>query len=94
MNKPKYGLSSDSNENVPLAYSDGGIKLEFEATRCTECLEFYQKTKTEKDWIQCNKCSRWLHETCLIYSCVVLLWPNKNINKKREEKINNIKIKT
>ncbi|KAG8241858.1 hypothetical protein J6590_077127 [Homalodisca vitripennis] len=35
---------------------------------CAECLEKYEETKSTADWIKCVKCSRWLHETCSIYS--------------------------
>ncbi|XP_055907702.1 uncharacterized protein LOC129942684 [Eupeodes corollae] len=34
---------------------------------CAECWENYFLTKKREDWIQCSKCSKWLHENCTRY---------------------------
>lgn len=34
---------------------------------CAECWENYFSTKKREDWIQCTKCSKWLHENCTRY---------------------------
>lgn len=31
---------------------------------CVECFENYNLTKSKSDWIQCETCKMWLHETC------------------------------
>lgn len=31
---------------------------------CIECFENYNLTKSKSDWIQCEICRMWLHETC------------------------------
>lgn len=31
---------------------------------CVECFENYNLTKSKSDWIQCETCKMWWHETC------------------------------
>lgn len=34
---------------------------------CAECFENYNFTKSKSDWIQCEMCRMWLHETCTTF---------------------------
>lgn len=34
---------------------------------CVECFENYNFTKSKSDWIQCQICRMWLHETCTTF---------------------------
>lgn len=34
---------------------------------CAECFENYNLTKSKSDWIQCEMCRMWLHETCTTF---------------------------
>lgn len=34
---------------------------------CAECFDNYNFTKSKSDWIQCEMCRMWLHETCTTF---------------------------
>ncbi|XP_031327277.1 tigger transposable element-derived protein 2-like [Photinus pyralis] len=64
--KPRRQLSSSSDsslENRVLSSTDDEVSDEGEDF-CIECGDYYYTTKSKVDWIQCDKCSGWLHETC------------------------------
>ncbi|KAG8264870.1 hypothetical protein J6590_107941, partial [Homalodisca vitripennis] len=69
--KLKYDDSSSESEgSLVLIDSDDSMTIDefVDDSHCAECLEKYEETKSTADWIKCVKCSRWLHETCSIYS--------------------------
>ncbi|KAG8305652.1 hypothetical protein J6590_065572 [Homalodisca vitripennis] len=69
--KLKYDDSSSESEgSLVLIGSDDSMTIDefVDDSHCAECLEKYEETKSTADWIKCVKCSRWLHETCSIYS--------------------------
>jgi len=50
--------NSCSKQEMKVYVSDSNL-----SNVCVGCKENYELTK-EKDWIQCIRCKRWLHETC------------------------------
>ena len=52
-----------SAESIPDETSDS----EIEDNECVECLERYEETKSNADWIKCILYGKWLHETCSVH---------------------------
>lgn len=62
--KYKSSISSSSScESEPILSSSDELS-DHNEDYCVNCSEYYYTTKSKVDWIQCLKCSGWLHETC------------------------------
>ena len=64
--------SSSSGEEVPKLddSSDSDIEIDCSNDECVGCGENYHTTKQTVDWIECVRCTRWLHETCTSFKDV------------------------
>ncbi|CAH2086717.1 unnamed protein product [Euphydryas editha] len=56
--QPSYS-SESQEEDIKIASSSDQTDVEENA--CVECLEDYNITKRQVDWIQCTRCLKWLH---------------------------------
>jgi hypothetical protein len=68
-NKPELIKSSKTKKaekNKKKPTSSGPIADE--SNRCSECWENYFLTTNKCDWIQCQECHKWLHESCTVYT--------------------------
>lgn len=65
--KPEYSTSEEDEKAVQYASSTESES--FDENECVECFENYNETMSQADWIQCSRCTRWLHETCTLYGC-------------------------
>ncbi|CAH2091297.1 unnamed protein product [Euphydryas editha] len=63
--QPSYS-SESQEEDIKIASSSDQTDVEENA--CVECLEDYNITKRQVDWIQCTRCLKWLHEDCTMYN--------------------------
>lgn len=55
--KVKNANSKEENNNKKVSVDD----------YCVECFENYNFTKSKSDWVQCEICRMWLHETCTTF---------------------------
>lgn len=62
--KSKSRISSSSSSESEPILSSSDEQSDDSEDFCVECSEYYYTTKSKVDWIQCLKCSGWLHETC------------------------------
>ncbi|CAH1956219.1 unnamed protein product [Acanthoscelides obtectus] len=62
--KRKQNVSSSSSSETEPHFSSSEDLSDDTDDYCLECREYYYTTKSKVDWIQCEACSKWLHETC------------------------------
>ncbi|KAJ3639912.1 hypothetical protein Zmor_003240 [Zophobas morio] len=58
---------SSSDEADDFIVNDTTDDEDLDENECVECLDRYETTSSNSDWIRCNRCMRWLHETCSNY---------------------------
>jgi hypothetical protein len=67
----KYTISSSEEEedsSFEMDTKDSSSELEeHDETECAGCMEKYQCTSKQEDWIKCMHCSSWFHEHCSKY---------------------------
>lgn len=59
--KRKLVIDNETEEEV------GGFQVdddEEEDAACVYCNELYSLTRSNEDWIRCQKCRRWCHSEC------------------------------
>lgn len=79
--KSKSRISSSSSSGSEPILSSSDEMSDDTENFCVECSEYYFTTKSKVDWIQCPKCSGWLHETCGSHLTTCSGGANKTIKK-------------
>lgn len=80
-----YSSSSSDDDDIEMVLSSGGEREEdFNQNQCAECCEMCSEILSASDWIKCNSCFRWLHESCSIYADKCALCGRRENKKKAE----------
>ena len=65
--KRKRLVEDSDNSDASSPEASDTSRKDVDSNNCSECWEHYYTTKEKADWIRCQVCCRWLHESCTLY---------------------------